>query len=149
MLSIESPSPSSFVSLPRGQSISSPTGKPPGVIPANNDRPGMPALLPGSVLRIMVSNVGTGLPPSIDISPDPFSMSITGAGAIVVGKQDGVQIMVAEIRLVHLLQRRPLHCDRIRIGRAKGVRGDGAECALDVGAGDLAGDVGQRDALDA
>ncbi len=57
--------------------------------------------------------------------------------------------MVAEIRLVDLLQRRPLHRDRILIGRAKGVRGDGAECALDVGAGDLAGDVGQRDALDA
>src|SRR5712664_2249295 len=87
MLSIESPSPSSFVSLPRGPSISSPTGKPPGVSPANSDRPGMPALLPGSVLRIMVSNVGTGLPPSIDISPDPFSMSITGAGAIVVGNR--------------------------------------------------------------
>ena len=39
----------------------------------------MPALLPGSVLRIMVSNVGTGWSPLIDISFDPFSVSITGA----------------------------------------------------------------------
>src|SRR6266403_793382 len=87
MPSLESPSPSSFASLPTGPSISSPTGNPPGVMPAYNDRPGMPALLPGSVLRIMVSNVGTGLSPLIDISPDPFSASIAGAGATVVGNR--------------------------------------------------------------
>src|SRR5438552_5530689 len=87
MPSIESPSASSFASPPTGPSISSPTGKPPGVMPAYNDRPGMPALLPGSVLRIMMSNVGTGLSPLIDISPDPFSKSITCAGATVVGNR--------------------------------------------------------------
>src|SRR5436305_14719564 len=83
--SIESPSASSFASLPTGPSISRPTGKPPGVMPANSDRPGIPALLPGSVLRIMVSKVGTGAPPLIDISPDPLTGSINGAGATVVG----------------------------------------------------------------
>src|SRR6267154_5090692 len=85
--SIESPSPSSFASLPTGPSISNPTGRPPGVSPAYSDRPGRPALLPGSVLRIMVSNVGTGVSPLIDISLDPFSASITGAGATVVGNR--------------------------------------------------------------
>src|SRR3954470_16495426 len=54
--SMESPSASSFASLPTAPSISRPTGKPVGVMPANSDSPGMPALLPGSVLRIMVSN---------------------------------------------------------------------------------------------
>ena len=87
MASIDIPNPSNFVSLPTGPSISSSTGRPPGVMPANSDRPGMPALLPGSVLRIMVSKVGTGFSPLIDISPDPLASSISGAGATVVGNR--------------------------------------------------------------
>src|SRR5689334_15232697 len=82
---MERPRPSSAASLPRAPSISSPTGNPPDVMPANSDRPGRPALLPGSVLRIMVSKVAAVSPPLIDISPDPFAVSISGAGEVGAG----------------------------------------------------------------
>ena len=54
----------------------------------------MPALLPGSVLRIIVKKVGAGLPPAIDISPEPFSASIGTAGAGVVGNSMASRLLV-------------------------------------------------------
>jgi hypothetical protein len=57
--------PISRSSLPSGPSISRPAGRPEAVRPAGIDRPGMPALLPGSVLRMKVPKVSAGGPPSI------------------------------------------------------------------------------------
>src|ERR1043166_8648355 len=52
-------------------------------------------------------------------------------------KQDGIDLVVAEIVVIHLLQRRALYGDRILIRSAKRVGRNRAECALDVGARDL------------
>ena len=118
-------------------------------MPANSDRPGRPALLPGSVLRIMVSKVGVDAPPLTDISLDPFSRSIAGAGAIVVGNRMASSLLSRKYACVDLLQRRPLHGHDVRIGGAEDVGGDGAERALHVGAGNFCGDIGKRDAFEA
>ena len=58
MVSIAMPSASSLRSLPTGPSSSRPTGRPDLVSPAGRLRPGIPALLPGSVLRMKVGKVG-------------------------------------------------------------------------------------------
>ena len=75
----------SRVSLPSGPSSSSPTGSPPAVMPAGIDSPGMPALLPGSVLRMKVPKVSTSGPPLIDTLPEPGSVLLMTAGLGVLG----------------------------------------------------------------
>src|SRR5574340_711012 len=59
------PIASSLRSEPAGPSSSMPTGNPSLVRPTGNVNPGIPALLPGSVLRMKVWNVGTCLPLSV------------------------------------------------------------------------------------
>jgi hypothetical protein len=46
------------------------TGRPAAVIPAGRLMPGMPATLPGSVLRMKVANVGAALPLNMKVLAD-------------------------------------------------------------------------------
>ena len=85
--SIAIPMESSLRSLPIGPSIAKPTGSRSGVKPAGTDRPGMPVILPGSVLRMLVKKVSTGGPPLIDSVDEPFTGSILGGVTITVGKR--------------------------------------------------------------
>ena len=59
--SIARPIESSRRSLPRGPSTSTPTGIPEGPSPPGIDKPGIPALLPGSVLRMKSRKVSRAL----------------------------------------------------------------------------------------
>jgi len=80
--SILSASANRSLSLPRRPSIPRPTGKPQFVKPIGRLTPGMPALLPGPVLRTIVVNVGTDRP--FRTTSSPSLIRVAGIG--VVGK---------------------------------------------------------------
>ena len=64
-------------------SMAIPIGKPLTLMPALTVMPGIPALLPGSALRMNVGKVGAFCPLRSNVSPE---VAITCAGAAVVGK---------------------------------------------------------------
>ena len=90
--SIPRPIASSLRSVPLGASNSIPTGKPDLVSPAGRTRPGIPAVLPGEILRPATVKNDTFLPRISTVSSCP----IGGAGAIVVGNTIAATLLWAK-----------------------------------------------------
>ena len=120
-------------SLPSGPSSSRPSGRPPAVIAAGRLMPGMPATLPGLVLRMKVGKVGTRSPFSTTVSSSPI-----GAAAQRRRREDdGGDVVALEVLAVGRLQLRPQDVERVAVGRL-------GDRAFAVQALQQAGDVGAR-----
>ena len=81
-----------------------PTGRPAAVIPAGRLIPGMPATLPGPLLRTKVMKVGAGLPLSGNVSSSPIKRRRRRRGR----EDDGRNAILAEVPAIRICKRRAL-----------------------------------------